>query len=135
MSCNTSQVSDGGKNNSTDLHITKLNIKYIDVTSETIIRIECSKFETAFPEAKDLTITDSDYLNKFQRLLKQLKTSPNGRKPDVRIKANISYSDGSSNCLCLEGQKGAIQYNDSVVDFNEEIAKMIYDKMGDSAHW
>lgn len=130
VSCSNSQVSNDRNNYTSDtIRIIKLNIKYVDIFIETPISINCDKFEGAFIDVKDTTIVDPIYLNNFQKLLNKLEVNPDGRKPDVRIKINIFFSDGSSACLCLEGQKGAIEYNDKVVNYNEEIASMIYSIM------
>ena len=89
-----------GNKSQTDA-VKSVSLKVTELGRQTIISIDCDKFDYYFPESKVKTLTQSPAIDSLMQILNTMKRAEDGYKPDVRGKIFITHASNATDTLCV----------------------------------
>ena len=113
----------GNKGGNTSDAVKSVSLKFTELGRETIISIDCDKFEHYFPESKVKTLTKSPGIDSLMQILNTLKKAEDGYKPDVRGQILITHTSNIVDTLCV-GVK-VLNYKGITYETPQELLRFI----------
>jgi hypothetical protein len=113
----------GNKTGSQTDAVKSISLKFTELGRETIISIDCDKFEHYFPESRVKTLTKSTAIDSLMLILNNMKRSDDGYKPDVRGKIIITHSNNTIDTLCV-GVK-VLNYKNVIYQTPQDLLRFI----------
>jgi hypothetical protein len=88
----------GNKGSNPAEAVKSVSLKFTELGRETIISIDCDKFDYYFPESKVRILTQSKAIDSLMLILNNMKKAEDGYKPDVRGKIYITHTNTMRRC-------------------------------------
>jgi len=108
-----------------DNHVIKITLKYIDFDIETPIDIKCNDFERSFPQFQRAVIEDTFRINQILNSLSILKIAGKEyyQHVDTRMKLELKYSNDSIETICMD--KYIIDRNNQVLQNSDSLIYLL----------
>jgi hypothetical protein len=105
--------------------IVLMKIRFVDMNTETPMRINCNTFPYYFGNScKNIHIRDSTFLKRFRVQLNTTKEINSEYLPDVRVQLELFCNDGISRMLCF-GDDKILVYDCKKLEYNDSLIKPI----------
>ena len=103
--------------------VKSVSLKFTELGRETIMSIDCDKFDSFFPEVKEKQVIDKKAIDSLMLALKDLQGVEQGYKPDVRGKIFITHKDNKTDTVCV-GVK-MLSYKGTVYQTPQNLLKWV----------
>ncbi len=104
-------------------------VRFVSFDLETPIRIESKTFENYFGKRViPFSVTDRPSLDSLAILVRDLKPSKAGFMPDVRLVAEMYYSDSTKKVLCMSDI--AVEIDNTAMEFESKLFSFLEEKAG-----
>jgi hypothetical protein len=113
----------GNKGSNPAEAVKSVSLKFTELGRETIISIDCDKFDHYFPESKVKILTQSKAIDSLMLILNNMKRAEDGYKPDVRGKIYITHTNNTIDTLCV-GVK-VLNYKGSIYETPQDLLRFI----------
>ena len=113
----------GNKGSNPAEAVKSISLKFTELGRETIISIDCDKFDHYFPESKVKILTQSKAIDSLMLILNNMKKAEDGYKPDVRGKIYITHTNNTIDTLCV-GVK-VLNYKGSIYETPQDLLRVI----------
>jgi len=103
--------------------ISKVTVQFVDFGIMTFVGTSCERFNTQFPEAHTIEITDKNTLDSLTSRIALFKKDTAAYSIDIRAKVIIHYEDNATSTLCID--RFNMFFNGSKVFYDKSINKLL----------